>query len=228
MRAFLREAPGRMESRPTATTVRLAVAIVLAATVITLPAQAQQNTGAENAEQASQVEDIARALFATAKAEYEAGQYDKALQHFQEAYLQSKRPQLLYNVGLAADRLRYNRTALEAFERYLKELPDAGNRVEVQNRVRALHEVVDREAAASKTTGGMGAPVAAVTRVSGQPPQAVRGGDGGLISKWWFWTAVGVVAASVVTGVAVASSGNSTGKPVPGSDGVVVLTLSRQ
>jgi hypothetical protein len=49
---------------------------------------------------------------------------------------------LLYNIGLAADRVRQNERALEAFRAYLAALPDADNRVEVENRVRALEHVM--------------------------------------------------------------------------------------
>ena len=49
-------------------------------------------------------------------------------------------PELLYNVGQAADRLRMDHEALAAFRLYLKKLPDADNRREVENRVHALEE----------------------------------------------------------------------------------------
>jgi hypothetical protein len=47
---------------------------------------------------------------------------------------------MLYNVGQSADRLRMDREALEAFRLYLARLPNAKNRREVENRVRALEE----------------------------------------------------------------------------------------
>lgn len=93
-------------------------------------------------------DEVAKGLFQAGKAAYEAGDYKEALQRFQEAYDRSKRPQLLYNIGLATDRLRYNRAALEAFESYLRQVPDSENRIEVENRIRALKEVVQRENAA--------------------------------------------------------------------------------
>ena len=183
------------------------------------------------ADQGAPSEVAARALYAAAKAEYDAGQFKTALLHFQDAYDQSMRPQLLYNVGLAADRLRFNKTALDAFERYLKELPDAENRVEVENRVKALHEIIDREAAASRAPAAVAAaaPVPAINaaRTSAAPPKSEHqeATAGGLLSTWWFWTAAGVVVAGATTGIIIASSGDTVGKRVVGTDGLVVATL---
>jgi tetratricopeptide (TPR) repeat protein len=70
----------------------------------------------------------ARFLFEAGRTAYDAGRYREALAHFQGAYDLSLRPQLLYNVGQAADRLRQDEVALDAFERYLSALPVADNR----------------------------------------------------------------------------------------------------
>lgn len=82
----------------------------------------------------------ARALFEQGRVAFQEGRYRDAWDYFRKAYLLSKRPELLYNVGQAADRMRMDREALEAFRLYLKRLPDAENRREVENRVRALEE----------------------------------------------------------------------------------------
>jgi len=175
-------------------------------------------------------EEAAKALYAAARAEYDAGQFKTALLHFQDAYDQSMRPQLLYNVGLAADRLRFNKTALDAFERYLKELPNAENRVEVENRIKALREIIDREAAASRAPAAVAAAAptpSSDARTSAATPKSdhQEATGGGLLSKWWFWTAAGVVVAGATTGIIIASSGDTVGKPLTGTDGVVVQTL---
>lgn len=93
----------------------------------------------------------ARALFKQGKGAFEEGQYRDAWDYFRRAYLLSKRPELLYNVGQSADRMRMDREALEAFRLYLKNLPNAANRREVENRVRALEE---RLAATGGVEGG--------------------------------------------------------------------------
>src|SRR5262245_57812820 len=78
----------------------------------------------------------ARALFEQGRVAYEEGRYRDSWDYFRQAYLLSKRPEMLYNVGQSADRLRMDREALEAFRLYLARLPKAHNRREVENRVR--------------------------------------------------------------------------------------------
>jgi hypothetical protein len=104
------------------------------APVDTLSEQPQTETDPEEADRK------ARELFKQGRAAYEDGRYRDAWDYFRQAYLLSKRPELLYNVGQSADRLRMDREALEAFKLYLAKLPDAENRREVENRVRALEE----------------------------------------------------------------------------------------
>jgi tetratricopeptide (TPR) repeat protein len=87
----------------------------------------------------------ARALFEQGRQAYAEGDYRSAWDYFRKAYLLSKRPQLLYNIGQSADRLRMDREALAAFKLYLERLPAADNRKEVENRVRALEQRVQRE-----------------------------------------------------------------------------------
>src|SRR6185369_6091068 len=98
----------------------------------------------------------------------EDGKYRDAWDYFRQAYLLSKRPELLYNVGQSADRLRMDREALAAFRLYLKKLPTADNRREVENRVRALEERLGENAgsAPSEANDG-GAPPG-----NGQPAEA--------------------------------------------------------
>jgi len=82
----------------------------------------------------------ARTLFQQGRTAYDEGRYRDAWDYFRKAYLLSKRPALLYNVGQSADRLRMDREALEAFKLYLQRNPEADNRREVENRVRALEQ----------------------------------------------------------------------------------------
>ncbi len=82
----------------------------------------------------------ARARFEAGRASFADGRFEDALNDFQRAYELAKRPILLFNVGAAADRLRKDQVALEAFERYLAEMPNAENRAEVEGRIRVLRE----------------------------------------------------------------------------------------
>jgi hypothetical protein len=95
----------------------------------------------------------ARALFQQGKQSFENGQYRDAWDYFRQAYLLSKRPELLYNVGQSADRMRMDREALDAFRLYLERLPNAANRREVENRVRALEERLGEKPQATAADG---------------------------------------------------------------------------
>ena len=137
-------------------------------------------------------------------------------------------------------------------------MPDAPNRVEVENRVRVLRSVIEsnqakvgQEAENQPATAPKaealqknpherniesgqqpGAPEAA-SPASQEPAGALKPSEperrdegGGLLSKWWFWTAAGVVVAGVVAGVAIATSGGQERpKPLPSNTGVTVTTL---
>jgi len=85
----------------------------------------------------------ARELFEQGRAAWDEGRYREAWEHWHHSYRLSRKPELLYNVGQAADRLRMDREALEAFRLYLEKNPDAANRKEVENRIRILEREVD-------------------------------------------------------------------------------------
>lgn len=109
------------------------------------PAEREAAKGEGDAELVA--DEMAKGLFQAGRAAYNAGKYEEALGYFQQAYDRSPRPELLFNIGQSADRLRMDDLALDSFRRYLAELPQADNREQVENRVRALERVVaEREA----------------------------------------------------------------------------------
>lgn len=160
-----------------------------------------------------QSDDVARGLFQAGKAAFEAGNYVDALSFFEQAHARSGRPELLFNVGQAADRLRQDEKTLEAFRAYLAQLPEAANRVEVEARIAAIERsVAERKSAlaASPTAPVITAPTPAQTAeqaptAATQDDPAFTGSDsaGGrpVTKQWWFWTGIGAV---VVGGAAVA------------------------
>jgi hypothetical protein len=88
----------------------------------------------------------ARHLFEAGRAAWDEGAFRQAWEDWRESYRLSKRPALLYNIGQAADRLRMDREALEAFRMYLEKNPDAPNRREVETRIRVLEREIERDA----------------------------------------------------------------------------------
>src|SRR3954452_7742943 len=92
--------------------VALTVVSLVCALWIVDPVSAQQAASA--AQTKGSVDDHARKFFEAGRAAYDVGNYTEALNHFQQAYELSERPQLLYNIGQCADRLRLDETALAA------------------------------------------------------------------------------------------------------------------
>lgn len=195
-------------------------------------------------------DDEARGLFLAGAASYEEGRYADALRYFEHAYALSKRHRMLYNIGQAADRLHYNERAISAFEQYLEHFPEADNEVLVRNRLKALRDASGSAASAPDETEPQPAeepaedpepaeqPATAPTpeevAQSAPPPvePAPQAADSpkkeSILTQWWLWTALGVVAvgAGVGLGVALGSKTETTAPPpVPTNTGVIVMTL---
>lgn len=159
----------------------------------------------------------ARHLFEAGRLAFDQGRFEEALDYFRRSHSLSQRPALLYNIGSAADRLRRDDEAIEAFEAYVAQVPDAPNRAEVESRL----EVLRRSRARSVPTP---AETAAQAQTS-TPAEPVDEGSP-ITSKWWFWTGLGViVAGAIVATVLIAGSSGGTQDPLPGTDGWVVETL---
>lgn len=105
-----------------------------------LPVRAQAGTDAE-----------AKRLFEDGKEAFQDADYLGALDMFRRSYELSKRGELLYNIGLAADRMRRDQEAHDAFEAYLREVDEPSRKQEVQERIRALkRSIATRDALEKK------------------------------------------------------------------------------
>lgn len=111
-------------------------------------------------------DDEARGIYLAGVAAFDAGRFEEALHYFEQSYGISPKPRMLYNIGTAADRVREDDKALNAFERYLAEVPDADNRAEVEGRVRSLRSALERRRAIPETVAPAQPPAAAVV----EPP----------------------------------------------------------
>lgn len=112
--------------------------ILLVGFVGAIPAAAQE--GADDA--------AAREYFEAGRAAFNRADYESALTYFRHAYRASGKGMLQYNIGLTADRLRRDREALEAFERYLEEAETVVREAEVRQRIDALRKsIAEKEAA---------------------------------------------------------------------------------
>ena len=100
-----------------------------------------------NEPHSSELEEVAldqqaHDLFVRGRDAYMAQHYEQALRYFKAAYQLSRRYQLQYNIGQAADRLNRLAEALDAFEAYLSEAPPSEHRTEVEARVAVLRSTL--------------------------------------------------------------------------------------
>ena len=175
-------------------------------------AQDESEGGSEDA--------LGRAEFVHGRDAYAAGNYEESLVAFSRAYELTGRKALLYNIGLAHDRLRHDAEALAAFEEYLEHVPDSQFRDQVEGRISALRQAerereqenAAREAAAQEeierarreAEDARAAALAAEQRAAEQEESKP--------SLWWIGIIAGVVVvgAAVGIGVAVANRGGES------------------
>lgn len=91
---------------------------------------------------AAQDLERARVAFEQGRVAYEAGDFETALTRFQEAHQITGAPEILYNVATAADRLRRDEVALEAYRGYLAARPGSEDRASVEARIRVLERQI--------------------------------------------------------------------------------------
>lgn len=162
-------------------------------------------------------DEEARRVFQAGQLAYEDSRYLEALSYFERAYELSARPELLFNIGQTADRLRNDERAIAAFERYVELLPNAENRRQVDVRLEIL-----------RTRSTPDAPVPTVQRqhqlLEGPSPAAREERPR---SRWWIGVVVGVVVAAAVGVGIVAARDGRTEEPLAGDvgPGGIVFTL---
>ncbi len=210
--------------------MRRIVALLFAWTALTSGALAQEptNGGGDPEDQVVQNpfredrrEEEARTLFEAGRIAFEDGRFADALASFQRAFDLSNRPLLLFNIGACLDRLQRNAEAIEAFEHYLRAQPEASNRPEVEARVRELRAGAEREREREEELRRE-----AERRAALEAELQARDAEVPLVRKWWLWTLVGaVVAAAVITTVAILAYDPGYEDPILGSTGLVTFTL---
>jgi tetratricopeptide (TPR) repeat protein len=163
---------------------------------------------------------------------YDLGQFVDAASEYQEAFKLTDRPAFLFNIGQAYRLGGKAKDALAAYEGFLRRVPDAPQRSEVEQHIAELKATIQAEgdraaadrkaaderaatekAAAEKTAAEARAAENAVVAAPGAatPPRKP------LYKKWWLWTVVGIVAAGAATGIAVGvtQSARSSGTVFP-------------
>ncbi len=177
---------------------------------------------------------VARKLFEAGKVAYEAGDYEDALRFFEQAHERSARPALLFNIGQAADRLREDERALTAYRAYLEQVPGAHNRTAVEARIRAIERAQQRReprasepvvAPTPEATARAATPSIEPTPAPEAATDATEDDAGGITTRWWFWTTLGVVVVGGVIGAVALTADDAQPTLVQGDVEGVVTTL---
>jgi tetratricopeptide (TPR) repeat protein len=184
-------------------------------------------------------DEEARNLFQAGRVAFSDGRYDDAMGYFRRAYELSGRPELLYNVGTTADRLRRTDEAVEAFETFLAEVPESPNRREVESRIAILKQDIEEREAREEEEARRAAEDAQRARsAEAEPPPEYGPFEG----RRFTWVALGLSA--VTAGLATyfwvdarnthddlaagcGSTGGCTREEINASGGPRSLTLSR-
>lgn len=115
----------------------------------------------------------ARQHFQSGKQLFDAGDYRGAIREFEAANRLAPAPLLLFNIGLAYERLGEAAPALQHFKAYLEQQPNASNRSLVEIKIARL----EGELGQGQTTPGQGAGQNP-GQVSGQTPGQTPGQTG--------------------------------------------------
>ena len=88
----------------------------------------------------AETESLARADYAEGTAHYQAGRYRPALEAFKRAYARHDSPAFLYNLAQCHRRLGENGEAKRYYAMYLRLVPDAADRPEIERTVAGLDD----------------------------------------------------------------------------------------
>jgi PAS domain-containing protein len=182
----------------------------------------------------------ARALFEAGRVAFVDERYADALGYFERAHELSGRPELLYNIATALDRLDRDDEALVQYEAYLAAVPDSEHTDEINFRLELLRGRLERDRAAAEAARTTTATSSTATRTSDRPTEGrtIRAGEpvtdapsggGDVTSEAWFWVLIGAVVVGAGVGITVgviASQDPGEGAFVTGPDGRVIMTLT--
>lgn len=170
----------------------------------------------------------AKKEYQAAQKQYDLGNFREALTGFSEAYRLDPRPPFLFNIGQCHRMLGEHERAVFFFDRFLSFYPPG--KAPNDKLVRELLAEEEAKVKAAQApppeapraeppppvappppalepapfpSGAAAAPPPPPLLPKDEPVTTVET-EGGITSKWWFWTAVGVVAAGAIAGGAIA------------------------
>jgi tetratricopeptide (TPR) repeat protein len=120
--------------------------------------------------------DAAKQHYERGKELYRNEKYQEAIREFKTANELRASPILNYNIGLCQEKLGHCKAAIESFDRYLRDQPDADNRADTEHKVTELRGRMTRGECAGSRPRGQGQGQAQAT--PGQPSGVASGPPG--------------------------------------------------
>jgi len=185
----------------------------------------------------------AKAHYESGVRHFDLSEYESALAEFKEAYRHKPDPALLFNIAQCHRKLGHIEETITFYQSYLRRAPDADNREEVERQISELETMRDAASAARvNSNGGKNQPSprpaeaqpqpspvsseaqqrAAAETAAAVPAAAIDLGaqnetapatTGAIYKRWWFWTAVGAVAAGTAAVVIILAERDPTKVP---------------
>ncbi len=183
---------------------------VLAAGIVALatPARAQPVTP----------EESARAHHEQGRLQFSLGRYETAISEYRKAYELRADPSFLFDIAEAYRSLGAPERAVFFYRRYLNAHPNPPNRPEVEAQIERLSRSLPPETGSALSAAPpAGEPATSPFMPTFGRERAVHDSERSVMGRWWFWTAIGTVAAVGAT-LAIVAIGNRSEQKVPGSD----------
>jgi tetratricopeptide (TPR) repeat protein len=175
---------------------------------------AAQPVRAEDRSSVSDPDAAARSAFEAGRLAYDHGAFGEAVTLYERAHALSPRPELLFNIGRAADADGQSAHAIAVYTAYLEALPAAENRDFVLARLEKMRALESLRSASAAQAAPLPTVATAMPAESAEPVTTSfaapkeRDDDSPrpFWKRLWFWSVVGAVAAGAVTAGVIAAT----------------------
>jgi tetratricopeptide (TPR) repeat protein len=162
-------------------------------------------------------EESARAHHEQGRLQFSLGRYETAISEYRKAYELRADPSFLFDIAEAYRSLGAAERAVFFYRRYLTAHPNPPNRPEVEAQIARLEPDIPPESRSGNLAAAAEPSRSPLLPTTFGRERAVHDSERNVIGRWWFWTAVGTVAAVGAT-LAIVAIGNRNEQKVPGSD----------
>ena len=162
-------------------------------------------------------EETARAHHEQGRLAASLGRFETAISEYRRAYELKADPSYLYDIAEAHRALGASERAVFFYRRYLSTHPNPPNRPEVESQIAQLEPSLPPDAAATAAAANPAPPPPSPLAIAAPAQHGVSEHERSVVGRWWFWTAVGALAAAGATVAILAATRDSGGAEVPPS-----------